>query len=315
MVLSIAESFKSKLPVKFLITGATGLVGSRITQLLTNKGHQVNFLTTSTSKLKTTENVKGYHWNPKAGEIDEKCLDGVSTIINLAGASVAQRWTESHKTAILDSRLDSLNLLYSTLKTEKHQVDQLISASAIGVYPHSYKKLYTESETSLSDDFLGDVVQQWETAADQIQELNINVAKIRIGVVLSKNGGALEKMAKPIKSYVGAPLGSGKQWQSWIHVDDLADMFLFINKKKLTGVYNGVAPNPVTNSQLTKSIARKLRKPILLPPVPGFMLKLILGEMAQVVLQSQKVSSDKIENEGFGFEFKDIYDALSDIYD
>ena len=301
--------------MKFLITGATGLVGSRITQLLTNKGHNVNFLTTSSSKLKTSEHVKGFYWNPKTGEIDEKCLDGVSTIINLAGASVAKRWTSDHKAAILDSRLDSLNLLYTTLKNTAHTVEQLISASAIGVYPHSYKTLYKESETSLSNDFLGDVVQQWEKAADQFQELGINVAKIRIGVVLSKDGGALEKMAKPIKSYVGAALGSGKQWQSWIHIDDLADLILFIHKHNLTGVYNGVAPEPITNSRLTKNIARKLRKPILLPPVPGFMLKLILGEMAQIVLSSQKVSSEKIESEGFKFEFKTIYDALSDIYD
>jgi len=301
--------------VRFLITGATGLVGSRITQILTNKGHIVHFLTTSASKLKASEQVKGYYWDPKNGEIDEKCLEGVNTIINLAGASVAKRWTSSHKEAILNSRLDTLNLLFSTLKTTSHKVEQLISASAIGVYPHSYEKLYKESETSLSDDFLGDVVQQWEKAADQFEELGLNVAKVRIGVVLSKNGGALEKIAKPIKSYVGAALGSGKQWQSWIHIDDLADLFLFINKKNLTGVYNGVAPNPVTNARLTKDIARKLRKPVLLPPVPGFVLKLILGEMAQVVLQSQKVSSEKIEDEGFHFEFKTIYDALSDIYD
>jgi len=301
--------------VKFLITGATGLVGSRITELLTNKGHAVNFLTTSTSKITSTNNVKGYYWKPKTGEIDKDCLKGVNTIINLAGASVAKRWTETHKASILNSRLDTLNLLYSTLQSTPHEIEQLISASAIGVYPHSYKTLYKESETSLSNDFLGDVVQQWEKAADQFETLGIKVAKIRIGVVLSKNGGALEKMAKPIKSFIGAPLGSGKQWQSWIHVDDLADLFLFINKHNLSGVYNGVAPNPVTNSRLTKDIARKLKKPLFLPPVPGFVLKLILGEMAQVVLQSQKVSSEKIESEGFTFEFKTVYDALSDIYD
>jgi len=301
--------------LKFLITGATGLVGSRITQLLTNRGHDVNFLTTCTSKITSAKNVKGYYWKPEAGEIDKDCLKGVNTIINLAGASVAKRWTASHKEAILKSRLDTLNVLYSTLKSTPHTVEQLISASAIGVYPHSLKTLYKESETSLSNDFLGDVVQQWEKAADQFEPLGIKVAKIRIGVVLSKNGGALEKMAKPIKSFVGAPLGSGKQWQSWIHIDDLADLFLFINKHNLSGVYNGVAPNPVTNSRLTKDLARKLKKPLFLPPVPGFVLKLILGEMAQVVLQSQKVSAEKIESEGFTFEFKTIYDALSDIYD
>jgi hypothetical protein len=302
--------------LKILITGATGLVGSRISQFLINRGHKVNFLTTRLSKTKNSKNVKGFFWNPKSGEIDKNCLEGVSTIINLAGASVAKRWTASHKASILNSRLDTLNLLHSTLeKSAGHKVEQLISASAIGVYPHSFKKLYEESETTLNDGFLGDVVQQWEKYADKFETLGLRVAKIRIGIVLSKNGGALEKMAKPIKSYVGAPLGSGKQWQSWIHIDDLADLFLFINEKKLAGVYNGVAPNPVTNSRLTKDIARKLRKPILLPPVPGFMLKLILGEMARIVLSSQKVSSEKIENEGFRFEFKDVYDALSDIYD
>ena len=301
--------------VNFLITGATGLVGTRVTELLIEKGHTVNYLTTRNSKIEKSDRLNGFFWDPVKGLIDEDCFKNVQCIINLAGANVAQRWSSSHKASILKSRIDALNLLFSKLQRVEHSITQLISASAIGIYPHSYKHIYQESELKPNEDFLGGVVQKWESAATQFESIGINVAKIRIGIVLSKDGGALAKMAKPIKSYVGARLGFGKQWQSWIHIDDLADMFLFISKNRLTGVYNGVAPNPVTNTEMTRAIARRLKKPLVLPPVPGFVIKLIFGEMGSIVLSSQRVSSEKIENEGFRFEFKTIYDALSDIDD
>lgn len=300
--------------MKVLITGATGLVGQALTEMLLKRGDSVNYLTTSSSKLKQEDNYKGYLWNTKKQEIDKGCFEGVTAIINLAGASVAERWTSQHKKAILDSRVDSLNLLYKALSEIDHSVEHLVSASAIGVYPSSETKLYEEDEYNLSNDFLGDVVQKWEKAADQFTSLNISVAKLRIGVVLSANGGALEKMAKPIENYVGAPLGSGKQWQSWIHIEDLAHMFCYIIDDEMYGVFNAVAPNPVNNKELTKAIAKVLDKPLILPPVPQFVLKLMLGEMAQIVLGSQLVSSDKIQQEGFVFEYTNVEKALEDIY-
>lgn len=301
--------------MKFLVTGATGLVGQALTSILLKRGDSVHYLTTSSNKIKQQKNYKGFLWNTKKQEIDKACFEGVSVIINLAGASVAQRWTSSHKKAILNSRTGSLKLLFNSLSDNNHSIKHLVSASAIGVYPSSQTKLYDEDETHLSDDFLGDVVQKWESSADQFLDLNINVTKLRIGVVLSAEGGALEKMADPIKKYVGAPLGSGEQWQSWIHIDDLVQIFCHIIDEELSGVFNAVASNPVNNKELTKAIAKTLDKPILLPPVPKFVLKLMLGEMAQIVLGSQLVSADKIQEEGFVFEYTQIEKALEDIYE
>jgi uncharacterized protein (TIGR01777 family) len=300
--------------MKILITGATGLVGQALTKMLLDRGDSVNYLTTRSSKIKDRENYKGFLWNTKTQEIDRACFEGVSAIVNLAGASVAKRWTSQHKKAILESRISSLNLLHKSLSEIEHEVKHLVSASAIGVYPSSLTKLYDEDESYLSDYFLGDVVQKWETAADRFSNLNINVAKLRIGVVLAGEGGALEKMADPIKKYVGAPLGSGQQWQSWIHLDDLARLFCFSIDNELTGVYNAVAPNPLNNKELTQAIAKVLDKPLILPPVPKFVLKLMLGEMAQIVLGSQLVSADKIQQEGFVFEYAHVEKALEEIY-
>jgi len=301
--------------MKVLITGATGLVGQAITDLLLERGDSVNYLTTRSAKIESKNNYQGFLWNTKTQDIDQACFKGVDAIINLAGASVAQRWTNQHKKAILESRTSSLNLLYNALSDTKHNVKHLVSASAIGVYPSSVTKLYDEDESDLSDDFLGDVVQKWESSADKFSDLNINVAKLRIGIVLSVNGGALEKMADPIKKYVGAPLGSGQQWQSWIHIEDLARMFTYVLDEEISGVYNAVAPNPVNNKELTEAIAQALDKKLFLPPVPKFVLKLMLGEMAQIVLGSQLVSADKIQEEGFVFEYSQVEKALEDIYE
>jgi len=300
--------------MKVLITGATGLVGQALSEELIKRGDSVNYLTTSRSKLKQDKNYCGFQWNPKNQQIDPACFEDVDTIVNLAGASVARRWSSSHKKAILNSRIDSLNLLKTTLTQIDHKVSRLVSASAIGIYPSSLTKLYDENESLLSEDFLGDVVQKWESSADKFIDLNLEVTKLRIGIVLSSDGGALDKMAEPIKKYVGAPLGSGQQWQSWIHIGDLTRMFRYVIDENISGVYNAVAPNPVNNKEMTKAIAKALDKPLLLPPVPKFALKLMLGEMAQIVLGSQLVSADKIQEEGFVFEYSQLESALEEIY-
>ncbi|MGI0107919.1 TIGR01777 family oxidoreductase [Salinimicrobium sp. WS361] len=299
--------------MRILITGATGLVGSEITRLCREKGINVNFLTTSKGKIEKSEAYRGYYWNPSTGEIDVKCLDGVGAIINLAGASVFQPWTKSNKEKILNSRLDSLNLLYKTLEQNSHQVGQLVSASAIGIYPSSRSKMYEEKDTVVANDFLGEVTQQWEAAADKFQDLSLRVAKVRIGIVLSAEGGALPQIMKPVKLNLGAPLGSGKQWQSWIHIKDLASIFLFIITNGLQGVYNGVAPNPATNEELTKEIANALDKKLWLPKVPGLALKAVMGEMSGVVLGSQLVSSSKIQEKGFEFSFVNLRPTIKDL--
>ena len=300
--------------MKVLITGATGLVGKAISNMLIERGDTVHYLTTNKSKISEKENYKGFYWNTKKQELDKACLKGVSVIINLAGASVSKRWTNQHKKAILESRINSLNLLYNVLYEMDHEIKHIVSASAIGAYPSSLTKLYDEDFKALSNDFLGDVVQKWEASANRFLDLNINITKLRIGVVLSENGGALKKMEEPIKKYVGAPLGNGEQWQSWIHIEDLARMFCYTIDEELSGVFNAVAPNPVKNKELTKAIAKTLNKPLILPPVPKFVLKLMLGEMAQIVLGSQLVSADKIQKEGFVFEYTYVENALEEIY-
>ena len=300
--------------MRILITGATGLVGSEITRLLHENGININYLTTSRSKIEKSDNYKGFYWNPSTGEIDTKCLKGVGAIINLAGASVFQPWTTSNKKKILNSRIDSLNLLSRTLEENDHEVGQLASASAIGIYPSSTQKMHYEEEKEVADNFLGEVSEKWEVAAQKFSNLGVRVAIVRIGIVLARDGGALPQIARPVKYNVGTALGSGKQWQSWIHVTDLARLFLFLISNGAKGVFNGVAPNPVTNEDLTREVAAVMDKKIWLPKVPGFALKLVMGEMSTVVLGSQLVSSKKVEEEGFNFQFINLRQAIRDIY-
>jgi len=302
--------------MKVLITGATGLVGSELVSQCHEKGYIVNYLTTRKSKIVSENNYQGYLWSPSSGEIDSKCLDGVSAIINLAGSSISKRWTSNYKKKIINSRINTLELLRTTLiANNNHTVASLVSASAIGIYPDSLSNYYTENEEKVDDSFLGDVVTVWEKKINEFQSLGLTVAKVRVGLVMSNDGGALPKMAKPIQYYVGSALGTGEQWQSWIHVADLAGIFLHIVKYQLKGTFNGVAPNPVTNAKLVKEIAKALDQPLILPHVPKFIMYTVLGRMAYLLFASQRVSCKKIEEEGFIFQYANICQALANIYD
>ncbi len=295
------------------ITGATGMIGSKVTSLCREKGIKVNYLTTSKSKISKEDDYKGFYWDPDNGQIEKACIEGVQTIVHLAGASIAEPWSNSYKRTIIRSRTETAALLLKTLKEENHQVENFISASAIGIYPSSLQKLYFEDNKVLADDFLGEVVKKWEAAADEFKKEGLDVAKIRIGLVLAEEGGMLEKIKKPMSINMGASLGSGKQWQSWIHIEDLARIFLFAIENNLSGIYNAVAPNPVTNKELTKELAQQMDKPLWLPNVPKIALKTLMGEMAEMVLASQLVSSEKIESAGFIFKYKNIARALGDL--
>jgi hypothetical protein len=299
--------------MKVLITGATGLIGKEIVSLCHDNDISVNYLTTSKQKIETTDNYKGFYWNPKKGEIDGACIYGVDAIINLVGASVAKRWTEAHKKEILASRIRSAQLLLKTLMENDHEVKQMISASAIGIYQSSLTNYYEEDSHELNGSYLGNVVSQWENAIDEFEKIGLNVCKIRIGLVLSDKGGALQEIAKPVKFGAGAALGSGNQWQSWIHVEDLAAIFMYILKNKISGVINGVAPNPVTNKEFTRTVARVLNRPLILPNLPRFLMKQILGAMHVILFSSQRVSSKKIEDLGYSFEFHHLEPALEDL--
>ena len=296
-----------------LITGATGLIGREIVKQCHSKGIKVHYLTTSKSKLNTASNYKGFYWNPSTNDIDHSCFEGVSAIINLVGASISKRWTERYKKEILDSRTKTAQLLQRTIKEHHYTVEQVVSASAIGIYPTSLTNYYDESHTEVSTSFLGQVVEQWEKAVDGFKPLDCKVTKIRIGLVLANDGGALPEIIKPMKFGAGAAFGSGKQWQSWIHVEDLAAMFVFALEHKLEGVYNGVAPNPVSNQELTKLAAGVLGKPLILPNIPKLPMKLALGDMHMLLFESQRVCSKKIETKGFNFKFANLKPALEDL--
>jgi len=299
--------------MKILITGATGMIGTDLGSLLLQNGHSIHYLSTSKKDLTDEPNFKGFHWNPQQGIMDENCMLDVDVIIHLAGASISKRWTESYKQEIIESRIVSANLLYKSLKNNPHQVKQFISASAIGIYPDSLTETYTEDNKSVDASFLGRVVVKWEESVDKFKLLNIKVCKIRTGLVLSKTGGMLQELKKPIQFGLGAPFGNGTQWQSWIHIDDLVHEYYFALLKGWQGVYNATAPNPATNKEMTKAIAKKLDKPLILPNIPKFLMNMVLGEMHIMLFTSQKVSSQKAVDNGFEFRYKTLDAALDNL--
>jgi len=294
-----------------LLTGGTGLIGGHLTEQLLERNWLVSHLSRSPGR---DDRVKTFLWDVDRGEIDEHCIDGVDMVVHLAGAGIADKpWTDARKKEMTDSRSKSIGLIYKLLHVKKHQVKAIISASAIGYYGDRGDELMTEDSLS-SDDFMGKCCVEWENTVDEGAGLGMRIVKFRTGVVLDKTG-ALAKMALPVKLFVGSPLGSGKQWIPWIHWQDVVDMYLLaIENENFTGVYNMAAPNPVTNKQLTKAVARQLHKPLWLPNVPAFFLKLLLGEMSTIVLGSTKVSAQKIEGAGFKFKYPFVEVALAEIY-
>ncbi len=293
---------------KILITGASGLVGSRLTELLLQRGFVVSHL----GRSQRLGRVPSYVWDIEKGTMDVEAFTGVDCIINLAGAGVAdQRWTPTRKKEILNSRIRSTALLYHLLRERNHAVNSFISASAIGYYGLETGNAWVNEEASPGNDFLAQVVKQWEDEAEKIRLLGVRVVKLRIGIVLSEKGGALKSIAAPIQFGFGASLGNGKQYMSWIHIDDLCATFInAAENDTMKGVYNAVGNQPITNGELTRAIAKVLKKPLWLPPVPGFVLKLILGEMADMVIYGSKVSSAKIKDTGFQFQFNELDGAL-----
>ena len=294
-----------------LITGATGLVGKALVKECLSKGFNIHYLTTSKSKISSKKNYKGFYWNPQLDQIDPKCFEGVSTVINLAGSSIAQRWTKVSKSTILSSRKNALELLYSTIETHKFPIKHVISASAIGIYPDSKTRYYKEDFQGTDASFLRTVVRSWEGALKSFNSLGVLTTALRIGIVLDANEGALPKISGPIKGYIGSALGSGEQWQSWIHIDDLVSIFLFILESEIEGVFNAVAPNPVQQKDFVKSVAKVLKRPLFFPNVPEIVLNFALGEMSAIVLESQRVSAQKIQNLGFEYKYHELDAALN----
>lgn len=290
-----------------LITGGSGLVGKEITKILESKDYSVAWMSRS------AQSQKSFIWNVEKQQIDPEAIEWADAIIHLAGTGVAEkRWTPERKRDILESRTHSTQLLYKTIEKTKKRPSTFVSASAVGFYGfHAGTNLLDENSRAGSD-FLAEVVIAWENEVKKMEALDLRTVILRTGIVLAEVGGALGEMLKPP---VAAPLGSGDQWMSWIHIEDLARMYVFsLEKTTLQGVFNAVAPNPATNQQLTQAAAKAKGKPYIGIGVPGFALKLILGEMAAMVLGGNRVSSQKIQKAGFEFEFPDLEPALKDLF-
>lgn len=295
---------------KILITGASGLIGKRLTEMLLKKGYQVAHL----SRSKKSGLVPSFVWDVEAGVIDTASLEGVETIIHLAGAGVAdKRWSKSRKEEILESRLKSTQLLFDTLSKNPNQVKNFISASAIGYYGFGQDEVFVEV-SPFGDDFLAKVTRAWEEEVDKIAALKIRIAKLRIGIVLSDKGGALVEMAKPIRLGFGSPLGNGKQYLSWIHIDDVCALFIYaVETEAMHGSYNAVSGEWATNKEMTQAIAKVLSKPLWLPNVPAFVLKIVVGDMAEIVLNGSKVSAGKVKDAGYSFKYTNLNQTLGSL--
>lgn len=291
-----------------LIAGGTGLIGKALSAKLRDLGHEVRIL----SRRPSDHSKQLFHWDPAKKEIDAAALPGVSTIINLSGAGIAdKRWTEKRKKELLNSRVQPA-LFLASLKARMPELRQYISSSGVNAYGYDHpEKVYTEDD-AFGKDFLSQIVQKWEEAADTFQPF-CTVAKIRTSPVLAAKGSMLQTMEKPVKAHFAAALGSGKQWMPWIHIDDQVGIFIFAMEKRLAGSFHAVAQT-TTNKAFTATLARQLHRKLWLPDVPAFLLKIALGEMASMVLEGVNVSSRKIREAGYQFKFDRLEEALDDLY-
>lgn len=289
-----------------VITGGTGLIGRELTKKLTNNGHIVNILTRSPKKSNE------FLWDVKDNFIDKDAFNNVTHIIHLAGAGIAdKRWTNKRKKELISSRVKTANLLFNKIQEYKVPLKSFISASGIGYYGAiTSNKIFTEDDKP-EGDFISKICVKWEKAAFQFEEKEIPVTILRTGVVLTKKGGALQKMNTPL--FLSA-LGDGKQYMPWIHLDDLCSLYIkSIENKNFTGIFNAVAPEHQTNESFTKILSKIINKPMLPFNAPSFVLKTALGEMAYVLLKGSRVSSKKT-SEFYTFNFPDLKSALNNIY-
>ncbi|WAC11376.1 TIGR01777 family oxidoreductase [Dyadobacter pollutisoli] len=298
---------------KVLITGGTGLIGKRLTEILLKKGYNIAYLS---RKKKSIPSVQVFEWDVSKGYIEEGALDNVHFLIHLAGAGVAdKRWTEERKKVIISSRTDSIQLISEKLKEKGIFPAAFVSASGSSYYGEDTGDVRHTEASPPGNDFLSKVTVLWEKAADSVGALGVRTVKLRTGIVLSKDGGALERMAQPARFGFGAPLGSGKQWMSWIHLDDLCNMYIAgLENDNWHGAYNATT-GVATNEELTKAICRALDKPQWLPNVPAFALRIAFGEMANIVLGSSYLINKRVSEEtDFIYKFPDLEAALKEIF-
>jgi hypothetical protein len=297
---------------KVLITGGTGLVGTHLRIKLQEMGYEVAIL--SRTKRNETK-LLTYTWDYNKDEIDKDAINTSDYIIHLAGVNLGEkRWTSKRKQLIFDSRIKSAELIYNNIDKGNNRLRAFITASAIGYYDAiTSDKELNETEPP-SDDFLGQTCKKWEQVADRFTDIGIRAVKIRTGVVLAKQGGALSKIIIPIKMGIGSAIGDGNQYLPWIHIDDLCSIYIkAIEDTQMIGAFNAVAPEHKTNKQFIETIAHNLDKPLWFPKIPAIAIKVILGKMSEMILTGSRISSDKIRNSGFVFRYPNLESALEQL--
>lgn len=300
---------------RVLITGGTGFVGQHLCKKLLEEGCEVAILSRRTGKISDSK-ISYYHWDVDKNKIDKDALSGCDYIIHLAGLNIGEkRWTKQRKEQILESRIKSAELILNNIDRQDNHLKAFISASAIGYYGSTTSdKIFNEND-SFAEDFLGGTCNQWEQSADKFIDLGSRIVKIRTGIVLSDNGGALPRLSNPVRFRLGSAIGSGKQYLPWIHIEDLCNIYVrAIQNKNMKGSYNAVAPEHITNSEFIRKIAKRFHRSVWLPNIPSSMIKLIFGKMSVMLLRGSRVSSEKIESEGYKFSFPSVEAALQDLY-
>ncbi|PFP23555.1 TIGR01777 family protein [Bacillus sp. AFS073361] len=301
--------------MKITIAGGTGFVGKALTEQLLKNNHEVIILTRGRKNTNGTNRIRFVQWQSEnSSPIQE--LEGTDIFINLAGESInGGRWTQQRKEKILTSRLNSVNALLDIISKLRTKPKSLINASAIGIYGTSLVKIFTEKENhGFGNDFLSNTVQQWENEVSKASRLGIRTVFCRFGIILDKHNGALPKIAFPYQSFFGGPIGNGRQWMSWIHIEDVVNGILFIiENEQMAGPINFTAPHPVTMSEFGKSLSSVLHRPYWLP-VPSVALRLLLGEMSTLVVDGQKVLPEMLLDNGYPFKYSNLNLALKNIF-
>lgn len=293
-----------------LLTGGSGFIGKKLSNLLISQGYSVSILTRT--ERKASENITYYKWNIENNYIDEVSVLKADYIIHLAGEGIAEKkWSNKRKKEIIDSRDKPINLIYSVLKKNNKSLDAFISASAVGIYGAFTSENICTEESPAANDFLGETCQKWETATECIKLLGIRTVIIRTGLVLGKGDGFLKKLVPLFKYRLGSIIGTGKQYMPWIHIDDLCNIYLLaITNTNMNGPYNAAVADDTNNATFSKALANIYGYSIWLPKVPSFVIKLVMGEMSKIVLTGQRVSAQKIKNAGFKFKYSNLKPAL-----
>jgi len=300
--------------MKLLITGGSGTLGQKITKLALSKNYQVNILTRNKKLSSNESGLEYFYWNPSLSIIDDNCFLGVDSIINLSGYNVFCYWSNKNKSKILKSRIESTLFILSQIKEKNIKIKSFVSASGIAAYKDSLTDISSEDHgVNIPSSFINQVVNKWESKVRDYEKIlpEVSFSILRVGLVLSNSGGLFKITKNLSKLFLLSPLGIGNQWQSWIHIDDVSIIFLRSIENDEKGIFNLVSPNPVTQEDLLKKIALFNNSKVIFPNIPTFLVKTIFGEMSELVLSSQKVRSNRLND--YVFKFSEIDEAIRDL--